>query len=155
MPPSRIRRPPAATVIDLCTRMIVGWQLADHMRTSLVIDALQMAITHGHTRPGAIFHSDRGCQYASREFAQFCAVVNITCSVGRTGVCWDNAATESFFATLKNEMYHRERFDTHARARVAVAEYIEIYHNRKRMHSTLGYRTPQQALTDYHIRTAA
>jgi putative transposase len=75
--------------------MIVGWQLADHMRTSLVIDALQMAITHGHTRPGAIFHSDRGCQYTSREFAQFCAAVNITCSVGRTGVCWDNAATES------------------------------------------------------------
>jgi putative transposase len=144
-----------ATVIDLCSRMVVGWQLAHHMRTALVIDALQMAITHGHTRPGAVFHSDRGCQYTSREFAEFCAAADITRSVGRTGVCWDNAAAESFFATLKNEMYHRQRFDTHARARFAVAEYIEIYYNRKRMHSTLGYRTPQQTLTDYLTRTAA
>jgi putative transposase len=70
-------------------------------------------------------------------------------------VCWDNAAAESFFATLKIEMYHRQRFDTHARARFAVAEYIEIYYNRKRMHSTLGYRTPQQALADHHTCNAA
>jgi putative transposase len=144
-----------ATVIDLCTRMVVGWQLATHLRTSLVIDALQMAITHGHTRPGAIFHSDRGCQYTAREFAEFCTAANITRSVGRTGVCWDNAAAESFFATLKIEMYHRQRFDTHARARFAVAEYIEIYYNRKRMHSTLGYRTPQQALADHQTCNAA
>jgi putative transposase len=144
-----------ATVIDLCTRMVVGWQLADHLRTSLVIDALQMAITHGHVSRGAIFHSDRGCQYTSREFAEFCTAANIHRSVGRTGVCWDNAAAESFFATLKNEMYHRQRFDTHARARFAVAEYIEIYYNRARMHSTLGYRTPHQTLIDYQTRHAA
>ena len=144
-----------AVVIDLCTRMVVGWQLATHLRTSLVIDALQMAITHGHTRPGAIFHSDRGCQYTSREFAEFCTAANITRSVGRTGVCWDNAAAESFFATLKNEMYHQQRFDTHAHARFAVAEYIEIYYNRKRMHSALDYRTPHQALTDHQTRNAA
>jgi transposase InsO family protein len=70
-------------------------------------------------------------------------------------VCWDNAAAESFFATLKNEMYHRQRFDTHARARFAVAEYIEVYYNRRRMHSTLGYRTPHQTLIDYQTRHAA
>jgi Integrase core domain len=93
-------------------------------------------------------------QYTSHEFADFCAAADITRSVGRTGVCWDNAAAESFFATLKNEMYHRQRFDTHARARFAIAEYIEIYYNRKRMHSTLGYRTPHQTLTDYQTRTS-
>jgi putative transposase len=144
-----------ATVIDLCTRMVVGWQLADHARTSLVADALQMAVTGGHVAVGAVFHSDRGCQYTSREFAAFCARNGVRASIGRTGVCWDNAAAESFFATLKNEMYHRDRYRTRARARFAVAEYIEIYYNRKRLHSALGYRTPFEALTDRHNRTAA
>jgi putative transposase len=144
-----------ATVIDLCTRMVVGWQLADHLRTSLVTDALQMAITHGHAPADAIFHSDRGCQYTSREFAEFCTAARVRASVGRTGVCWDNAAAESFFAALKNEMYHRERFHTRAHARFAVAEYIEIYYNRRRLHSTLGYRTPAEALTDHQSRAAA
>jgi putative transposase len=94
-------------------------------------------------------------QYSSAEFARFCTDNRIRTSVGRTGVCWDNAAAESFFATLKNEMYHRQRFDTHARARFAVAEYIEVYYNRARMHSTLGYRTPHQTLIDYQTRHAA
>jgi putative transposase len=144
-----------ATVIDLATRMVVGWQLAEHMRTSLVTDALTMAITGGHAPPGVIFHSDRGCQYTSTEFARFCAGNKIRASVGRTGVCWDNAAAESFFATLKNEMYYRQRFDTRAKARFAVAEYIEIFYNRKRLHSSLGYRTPAEALTDHQARAAA
>ena len=144
-----------ATVIDLCTRMVVGWQLADHPRTSLVTDALQMALIGGHASAGAVFHSDRGCQYTSREFTEFCSANRIRTSVGRTGVCWDNAAAESFFAALKNEMYHRERFRTRAGARFAVAEYIEIYYNRQRLHSTLGYRTPAEALNDHHSRAAA
>ena len=144
-----------ATVLDLCTRMVVGWQLADHLRTSLVTDAAQMAITHGHLTAGAVFHSDRGCQYTSREFTEFCVANGIRASVGRTGVCWDNAAAESFFAALKNEMYHRQRFDTRTRARFAVAEYIEVYYNRQRLHSTLGYRTPAEALNDYQRRAAA
>ena len=144
-----------ATVIDLCTRMVVGWQLADHARTSLVTDALQMAITGGHVTAGAVFHSDRGCQYTSREFTGFCAGNGVRASVGRTGVCWDNAAAESFFAALKTEMYHRDRYPTRARARFAVAEYIEIYYNRKRLHSALNYRTPHEALTDYQNRVAA
>ena len=101
-----------ATVIDLCTRMVVGWAMADHMRTSLVIDALAMAGTHGHLAPGAVFHSDRGCQYTSAEFAEYCQTNDILRSVGRTGICYDNAAAESFFATLKNEMYYCHTFDT-------------------------------------------
>jgi transposase InsO family protein len=144
-----------ATVIDLATRMVVGWQLAEHLRTTLVVDALRMAITHGHVQPDAIFHADRGCQYTSRAFARFCADRQIRVSVGRTGVCWDNAAAESFFAALKNEMYHRHHFNTRARARFAVADYIEVFYNRQRLHSTLGYRTPAEVLTEHQQRTAA
>jgi transposase InsO family protein len=134
-----------ATVIDLATRMVVGWQTAAHMRTALVIDALQLAIDGGHVTAGVIFHSDRGTQYASAEFDAFTARNRIRRSRGRTGVCWDNAAAESFFATLKNEMYYRHTFATWARARFAVAEYIEVFYNRRRLHSTLGYRTVRSA----------
>ena len=144
-----------ATVIDLCTRMVVGWAMADHMRTSLVTDALEMARLGGYLQPEAIFHSDRGCQYTSGEFADYCRKNSILRSVGRTGICYDNAAAESFFATLKNEMYYRQKFDTHARARFAVADYIEVFYNRKRHHSTLGYRTPTQALADDHKTATA
>ncbi len=141
-----------ATVIDLATRMVVGWQLAAHMRTSLISDALAMAIDGGHLQVNAIFHSDRGTQYTSAEFSLFCKDNHIRRSVGRTGVCWD-AAAESFFASLKNEMYYRHSFPTRARARFAVADYIEVFYNRRRLHSTLGYRTPTEALNDY--KTAA
>jgi putative transposase len=144
-----------ATVIDLATRMVIGWQLADHMRTSLVVDALDMAVVGGHVRAGAVFHSDRGAQYTSAEFAAFCTRQRVRTSVGRTGVCWDNAAAESFFAALKNEMYHRQRFNTRSRARFAVAEYIEVFYNRQRLHSSLGYRTPVEALTDHHHQQQA
>lgn len=143
-----------ATVIDLCTRMVVGWQMADHMRTGLVVDALEMARIQGHVEPGAIFHSDRGCQYTSGKFREYCDSKKVRRSVGRTGVCWDNAAAESFFATLKNEMYHRYVFPTRKKARLAVAEYIEVFYNRKRHHSTLGYRTPTETLQD-HLTAAA
>jgi putative transposase len=144
-----------ATVIDLATRMVVGWQTAPHLRTSLVIDALTMAKDHGRIRGNAVFHSDKGCQYTSTDFARFCTRIKVRASVGRTGVCWDNAAAESFFATLKNEMYYRQSFATRTRARFAVAEYIEVFYNRQRLHSTLGYRTPAEALTRYQLRTAA
>jgi putative transposase len=144
-----------ATVIDLATRMVVGWQLATHMRTSLVTDALRMATTGGYVAPNAIFHSDRGTQYTSREFAAFCTANRVRASVGRTGVCWDNAAAESFFAALKNEMYYRHTWPTQARARLAVAEYIEVFYNRKRLHSSLGYRTPFEALNDHMSAAAA
>jgi putative transposase len=144
-----------ATVIDLATKMVTGWQLAGHMRTSLVTDALAMAISHGHAQPGAVFHSDKGCQYTSAEFARFCQANAIRPSTGRTGVCWDNAAAESFFGALKNEMYHRQAFPDRARARFAVADYIEVFYNRKRLHSALGYRTPFEALTDFQAAATA
>jgi putative transposase len=114
-----------------------------------------MAKDHGRVRRNAIFHSDKGCQYTSAEFAKFCKQIKVRTSVGRTGVCWDNAAAESFFATLKNEMYYRQAFATRARARFAVAEYIEVFYNRRRLHSTLGYRTPFEALTDYRAAATA
>ena len=144
-----------ATVIDLATRMVTGWQLASHMRTSLVTDALAMAISHGHVAPGAVFHSDKGCQYTSGSFARFCQANGVRTSVGRTGVCWDNAAAESFFAALKNEMYHRQAFPTRVRARFAVADYIEVFYNRQRLHSTLGYRTPAEVLTEFQNAATA
>ena len=142
-----------ATVIDLATRMVVGWQIADHMRTSLITGALEMARLHGHLQPDAISRSDRGTQYASAEFSMHCNKIGVRRPMGRTGVCWDNAAAETFFATLKNEMYYRQAFATKARAQFAVAGYIEVFFNRKRMHSSIGYRTPAHALNDY--RTAA
>lgn len=144
-----------ATVLDLCTRMVVGWQLADHMRTSLITDALAMAVKHGHVNAGAVFHSDRGCQYTSAEFTRFCRANRVYTSLGETGVCWDNAAAESFFATMKNEMYYRETFHTRDRARFAVAEYIEIFYNRKRIHSTLGYQTPSEVLKSHQTAATA
>ncbi len=144
-----------ATVIDLATRMVIGWQLADHMRTSLVTDALQMALDTGHVTDQAVFHSDRGTQYTSVEFARFCDRHRLRPSRGRTGVCWDNAVAETFFATLKNELYHRQPWPTKALARYRVAEYIEIYYNRRRLHSSLGYRTPYEALTDHQTAALA
>ena len=138
-----------ATVIDLATRMVVGWQQADHMRTTLVVDALGMARGGGHVQRDAIFHSDRGTQYTSKEFHQYCQGIAVRTSVGRTGVCWDNSVAESFFSALKNEMFHHQRFPTRARARFAVADYIEVFYNRRRLHSTLGYRTPAEALTEF------
>jgi putative transposase len=144
-----------ATVIDLATRMVTGWQLADHMRTSLVTDALAMAITHGHVQSGAIFHSDKGAQYTSAGFARFCQAHGIRTSTGRTGVCWDNAAAESFFGALKNEMYYRQSFPDRAHARFAVADYIEVFYNRQRLHSALGYRPPFEVLTEFQAAATA
>ena len=144
-----------ATVMDLATRMVIGWQMADHMRTSLVTDALGMALDAGLVADRAIFHSDRGSQYTSDEFAKYCKENRVRNSVGRTGVCWDNAVAESFFASLKNEMYYQHHWLTRARARFAVAEYIEVYYNRRRLHSSLGYRTPAEALTGYRTPAQA
>lgn len=147
-----------ATVIDLATRMVIGWQLADNMRTSLIIDALKMARTHGKVAPKAIFHSDRGSQYTSDDFHEYCEKNGFTQSMGRTGVCWDNSVAESFFSSLKNEMYHHQVFPTRARARYAVADYIEIFYNRKRIHSSLGYKTPAQSWaqkTQIQVKQAA
>ena len=142
-----------ATVIDLATRMVVGWQMAPHMRASLVVDALNMAIQHGRVAPHAIFHTDHGSQYTSREFRKYCREHGIKQSMGRTGVCWDNPVAEGFFASLKNEMYYQHVFPTRAEARLAVMKYIETFYNRRRRHSTLGYRTPAQAWAQHYTPT--
>lgn len=142
-----------ATVIDLTTRMVVGWSMAEHMRASLVVDALTMAHKAGHVAGNAIFHSDRGAQYTSKELALAARSMDVRLSCGRTGSCWDNAVAESFFSMLKNEMYHQKSHPTRAKARLEVATYIEVYYNRQRPHSTLGYRTPAQAMADHTLQT--
>jgi putative transposase len=131
-----------ATVIDCYSRRVVGFAIADHLRTDLIIDALRMAIIHRDPPPGIIFHSDRGAQYTSTEFRDFCRANGVRPSVGRTGICYDNAVAESFFATLKKELIHTRPWPTIDKLQTAVFEYIESYYNRRRRHSTIGYDTP-------------
>lgn len=140
-----------ATVIDCCTKMIVGYAMADHMRASLVIDALAMAVRNNRTRPGrTIFHSDRGSQYTSAAFSRYCGDHGITRSVGRTGTCFDNAYAESVNATIKVERVHRRIYPTREHAITDIINYIELRYNTRRRHSALGYRTPAQAEIDYY-----
>jgi transposase InsO family protein len=141
-----------ATVIDCCTKMVVGWAFDTHMRAELVTRAIDMAAGNIGLAPGAVFHSDRGCQYTSDEFRRHLKARGILPSVGRTGVCWDNAMAESFFGALKNELVYRTVFPTVAHARHAVVEYIEVFYNRQRLHSAIGYRTPAEARAA-HLQT--
>lgn len=131
-----------ATVIDVASRRVVGWAMADHMRTELVTDALQMALAQRRPGPGLIFHSDRGCQYTSAGFTEMLTRNKIIQSLSRPGQCWDNAVAESFFATLKCELVHRYAWSTRAGARSSIFEFIETWYNRRRLHSSLGYMTP-------------
>jgi transposase InsO family protein len=144
-----------ATVIDCFNREIVGYAMADHMRTSLVADALGMAARNHHLAVDCIFHSDRGTQYTSTEFAAQLAALNMRQSLGRTGCCYDNALAESFFASLKNERVHRTVYPTRNKAKQDIAHYIEIFYNRQRLHSALGYRTPHQVRIEYLNEQAA
>ena len=130
-------------VEDLASRRILGLSMASHMRAELVGDALSEAAgTRGGNVAGVVFHSDRGTQYTSGEFAELCASHGVSQSVGRTGVCWDNAPAESFLATLKKELVHRRVFTTRAEARLAIRHWIEAWYNRRRLHSKLGYQSP-------------
>jgi transposase InsO family protein len=134
-----------ATVIDAHSRRVIGWAIADHMRTDLVEQSLQMAIRlRGQLPAKVVFHADRGTQYASTQITAFAAANGITRSMGRTGVCWDNAMAESFFATLKTEFYYRRVWPTKARARREVGAWIEDRYNRRRRHSALGQISPVQ-----------
>ena len=134
-----------ATVIDAHSRRVIGWAIAEHMRADLVEQALQMAITlRGDLPANVVFHADRGTQYASAQIAAFAAANGVTRSMGRTGVCWDNAMAESFFATLKTEFYYRRVWPTQARAKIEVAAWIEERYNRRRRHSALGQISPVQ-----------
>ena len=131
-----------ATVIDLASRRVVGWAMADHMRAELVCDALRMAIDARRPAPGLIFHSDRGTQYTSTEFTNLLADNDMIQSLSRPRQCWDNAVAESFFASLKLECIYRQPLPTRTLARRAVFDYIEVFFNRRRLHSALGYCTP-------------
>jgi putative transposase len=131
------------TYLDLFTRKIVGFSMADHMRTELLMDALAMALGRQNLTPSKLLsHSDRGSQYASDAYRARLKELGITASMSRKGNCYDNAFAETFFGTLKNELVYRTHFKTRAEAQVAIFEYIEVFYNRKRIHSSLGYLTP-------------
>ncbi|WP_232303774.1 IS3 family transposase [Pseudofrankia sp. DC12] len=133
-----------ATVIDLHSRTVVGWAVADHMRTSLVTEALDMALTRRSPPPGVIFHSDRGTQYTSAAFDDYCKTNKISRSLGRTGICYDNAVSESFFATYKKELVHTRPRPTRADLKTETTDWINNYYNTIRRHSTLEYLTSRE-----------
>jgi transposase InsO family protein len=131
-----------AVVIDLFSRKVVGWSMDHNMETSLVNNALQMALHNRKPPPQLIWHTDRGSQYASESHRELLTEHDILQSMSRKGDCWDNAVSESFFHSLKTELVHHERFRTRAEANQAIFEYIEVFYNRQRLHSTNGYMSP-------------
>ena len=144
-----------ATVIDCYTKACIGYSMADHLRAELAIDALHMAARNCPLAEGAIFHSDRGTQYTSKAFATATDLLDIRRSVGATGVCFDNALAESFNAAVKVERVNRTTYPTREHARTDVARYIEFRYNTQRLHSALGYKTPQEAYDEYLNRQSA
>jgi putative transposase len=144
-----------ATVIDCATRKVIGWAIDDNYRTPLIAKAIEMAARNVDLPAAAIFHSDRGSNYTSAEFAGVLERLGIRQSVGRTGICFDNALAESFNASLKVERVHRTIYPTRKKAREDIARYIELRYNRTRLHSALGYRTPQEVHDEYLNRQLA
>ena len=138
-----------AIVLDLFNREVVGWSLKPRMTSDIVTDALTMAWFRRRPAAGLIHHSDRGSQYASQAFQRKLKAYGMTCSMSRKGNCWDNAPTESWFNSFKNERIHGRRFATRAEMEAEGFEYIEVFYNRKRMHSSLGYKTPTRFLLDW------
>jgi putative transposase len=138
-----------AVVLDLCSRAVVGWSMANHMRAELVTQALSMAIGQRQPAAGLIMHTDRGSQYGAESYRQLLTQHGMQPSMSRKGNCWDNAVAESFFHTLKTALISLEDFDTHEQAQTVVFEYIEVFYNRQRCHSANGYLAPlayEQAL---------
>jgi len=136
-----------AVVEDLFSRKVVGWSMDVTMTSRLVVDALEMALAgrlKGSSTPALVAHSDRGSQYASEHYQRRLREEGITCSMSRRGNCWDNAAMESFFASLKKELVHDEDYATRAEAKASIFEYIEVFYNRVRRHSSLGYVAPDE-----------
>jgi putative transposase len=131
-----------AAILDLYSRRIVGWAMSDRIDTALVLGALRMALAHRKPPANLLFHSDRGVQYASLEYRQALAQARLLASMSRKGNCYDNAAMESFWSTLKLELVYRRRFSTPAQARGEIFDYIEVFYNRQRTHSSLGYLSP-------------
>lgn len=144
-----------ATVIDCHTKAVIGWAMDDNYKTPLIEQAIRMAARNYPIAPGAIFHSDRGSNYTSSQFAATLATLDIKQSVGRTGICYDNATAESFFAALKNERVHRTDYPTRQHAITDIARYIELRYNSRRLHSGLGYKTPHEVHNEYLNRQPA
>lgn len=144
-----------AVILDAFSRRVVGWALADHMRTELATDALQMALTSRRPATGLIHHSDRGGQYLSASYTGLLTEHGARSSVGRPGTCYDNAAAESFFATLKTELLHRSTWPTRQHAKTAIFQYVEGFYNHHRRHSRLGYRSPATFEADHAAATLA
>jgi len=146
-----------AVIIDLFSRRVVGWSMATHMRTSLVTGALRRALGYRLPSLDMLHHSDRGSQYASHAYRAALRDNGIVCSMSRKGDCWDNAVVESFFATIKKELLHRRPWPTVHEARTAIVEYIEVFYNRKRKHSTLGYLSPVhfESNSEFEVARAA
>jgi transposase InsO family protein len=138
-----------ATVIDIASRRVVGFALGEHLRTELVTGALTNAVAARDPAPGVVFHSDKGCQYTSGDYAALAGDLEVTLSSGRTGQCWDNALAESFFASLKGECLGQQPWPSRAAARRATVDYIAWY-NGTRLHSALGYLTPNEFETAAH-----
>jgi len=132
-----------AGVLDLCSRKIVGWSMADHLRAELAGDALSMAVTHRCPAAGLLHHSDRGVQYACDDYQHLLRSHGMALSMSGRGDCWDNAVMESFWSSLKNELVSHERYATREQARRSIFEYIEVFYNRKRLHSSIGYQSPE------------
>ena len=146
----------ADVVLDVYSRRVVGWSMASHLRTELVVDALEMAVCRRKPAAGLVHHSDRGAQYTALSFGKRLEEVGIVPSTGRVGSALDNAVSESFVATLKVELVHRRRFRTREAARSAVFEYLEAFYDRRRLHSSLGYVSPEsyEALQSREVAVA-
>lgn len=132
-----------AAVLDLCSRRIVGWSMGEHMKADLVGDALNMALEQRRPSPGLLHHSDRGVQYACDDYQRLLSEHGLQCSMSGKGNCYDNAVMESFWSTLKTECVNEQRYATREQARQSIFEYIEVFYNRKRLHSSLGYLSPE------------
>lgn len=143
-----------AVFVDLFSRRVVGWAAAEHMRTELVVDALEMAVRRRQPTAGLIVHSDRGSQYASGLFRRRLAGGGFVASMSRKGDCWDNAVAESFFGSLKSDLVDRYSWPTRDGVIDALAEHIEVFYDAQRLHSSLGYRTPAE-VKRYHHHNAA
>jgi putative transposase len=144
-----------AVVLDLFSRRVVGWSLSERLERRLALDALGMALKGRQPSRAMLHHSDRGSQYASQEYQQLLAEHGILSSMSRVGNCWDNAVAESFFATLKIELAYQTQWRTRQEARSALFEYLELFYNRQRRHSTLGYLSPNEFEQRHHVSVAA
>ena len=144
-----------AVIVDLFSRSVAGWALDATLTTKLPLAALDMALRRRRPGPGLLHHSDRGCQYTSAEYRDALAARGVTVSMSRKGNCWDNAVAESFFSTIKAELIHERRWCGRNELRSAVFEYIEVFYNRRRLHSSLSYKTPAEIENEYDVAQAA